>query len=85
MLKNPKKVQIGGDVYKEYMEMCRQYNEEPLTERMIRTFFVNFNDVGLIKSEVGWLPSANKKIRKITFNLEKALFKKAEKLLRDTI
>ncbi len=85
MLKNQKKVQIGGDVYKEYMEMCKQYNEEPLTERMVRTFFLGFNDVGLIKSEVGWLASANKKIRKITFNLEKALFKKAEKLLRDTI
>ncbi len=85
MLKNQKKVMIGGDVYKEYCEQCKQYNIEPLTERMVRTFFVNFNDLGLIKAEVGWLPSANKKIRKITFNLEKALFKKAEKLLRDTI
>jgi cell division control protein 6 len=85
MLKNQKKVQIGGDVYKEYCELCKQYNVEPLTERMIRSFLVSFSDVGLIKSEVGWLPSANKKIRKITFNLDKAQFKKAEKLLRDTI
>ncbi len=85
MLKNQKKIQIGGDVFKEYCELCKQYNVEPLTERMVRTFFVNFNDLGLIKAEVGWLSSANKKIRKITFNLDKALFKKAEKLLRDTI
>lgn len=85
MLKNSKKVMIGGDIYKEYLEMCKQYNIEPLTERMIRSFFVNFTELGLIKSEVGWLQSASKKIRKITFNLEKALFKKAEKLLRDTI
>lgn len=85
MLKNQKKVLIGGDVFKEYLELCKQYNVEPLTERMVRSFFVNFNDLGLIKSEVGWLSSANKKIRKITFNLDKALFKKAEKLLRDTI
>ncbi len=85
MLKNQKKVMVGGDVYKEYQELCKQYNTEPLTERMIRSFFVNFTELGLIKSEIGWLQSANKKIRKITFNLDKALFKKAEKLLRDTI
>ena len=85
MLKNQKKVQIGGDVFREYQELCKQYNAEPLTERMIRSFFINFNDLGLVKSEVGWLSSANKKIRKITFNLDKALFKKAEKLLRDSI
>lgn len=85
MLKNQKKVMIGGDVYKEYSELCRQYNVDSLTERMVRSFFVSFNDLGLIKAEVGWLPSANKKIRKITFNLDKALFKKAEKLLRDSI
>ncbi|MBN2421371.1 AAA family ATPase [Candidatus Woesearchaeota archaeon] len=85
MLKNSKKVMIGGDVFKEYLEMCKQYNTEPLTERMIRSFLVNFTEVGLIKSEVGWLQTANKKIRKITFNLDKAQFKKAEKLLRDTI
>ena len=77
MLKNQKKVMVGGDIFKEYQEMCKQYNIEPLTERMIRSFFVNFSEVGLIKSEVGWLQSANKKIRKITFNLDKALFKKA--------
>ncbi|HME87488.1 MAG TPA: AAA family ATPase [Candidatus Nanoarchaeia archaeon] len=85
MIKNQKKVMVGGDVYKEYLEMCKQYNIEPLTERMIRSFFINFTEVGLIKSEVGWLQSAKKKIRKITFNLDKALMKKAEKLLRDTI
>ncbi len=85
MLKNQKKTMIGGDVYKEYLELCRQYNVDALTERMIRSFFINFNDLGLLKSEVGWLPSANKKIRKVTFNLDKALFKKAEKLLRDSI
>jgi len=85
MLKNQKKVMIGGDVFKEYQELCKQYNVDPLTERMIRSFFVSFNDLGLIKAEVGWLSTANKKIRKITFNLDKALFKKAEKLLRDSI
>jgi cell division control protein 6 len=85
MLKNQKKALVGGDVYKEYAELCKQYNIEPLTERMIRSFFINFTDLGLIKSEVGWLSTQKKKIRKITFNLEKALFKKAEKLLRDTV
>lgn len=85
MLKNQKKVMIGGDVYSDYVQMCEKYNVQPLTERMIRSFIVNLTELGLIDSEIGWLSSLNKKIRKITFNLDKALRKKAEKLLRDTI
>jgi len=85
MLKNHKKMLVGGDVYKEYQELCKQYNIEALTERMIRSFFINFTELGLIQSEVGWLQSMRKKIRKISFNLEKPLFKKTEKLLRDAI
>ncbi len=85
MLKNQKKVMIGGDVYNEYVQMCENYNVKPLTERMIRSFIVHLTELGLIDSEIGWLGTINKKIRKITFNLDKALKKKAEKLLRDTI
>ncbi|MFC1727989.1 Cdc6/Cdc18 family protein [Nanoarchaeota archaeon] len=85
MLKNQKKMMIGGDVYKEYILTCEKYNVKPLTERMIRSFIVNLGELGLIDSEIGWLGTLKKKVRKITFNLDKALKKKSEKLLRDTI
>ncbi|MBW3022899.1 AAA family ATPase [Candidatus Woesearchaeota archaeon] len=75
----------GGEVYKDYLELCVSYNVEPLTERRIRTFLVNLNETSLINAEVGWLKTTKKKARKITVNLDKALKTKAEKLLRNSI
>lgn|SRR3989338_4680797 len=75
----------GGEIYKDYLELCSSYNVEPLTERRIRTFLINLNELSLIDAEVGWLKTAKKKARKITINLDKALKTKADKLLRSSI
>ena len=75
----------GVEVYKNYLELCSSYNLEPLTERRIRTFLVNLDELSLIHSEVGWLKTTKKKARKITINLDKGLKTKAEKLLRRSI
>jgi cell division control protein 6 len=75
----------GGEVYRNYLELCESNNVEPLTERRIRTFLVNLKEVSLLEAEVGWLKTTKKKARKITVNLDKALRTKAEKLLRSSI
>ena len=75
----------GGEIYKDYLELCSSYNVEPLTERRIRTFLINLSELSLISAEVGWLKTAKKKARKININLDKALKTKAEKLLRSSI
>ena len=75
----------GGEVYRNYLELCESYNVEPLTERRIRTFLINLSEVSLIEAEVGWLKTTKKKARKITVNLDKALRTKADKLLRSSI
>jgi len=75
----------GVEVYKKYVELCSSYNIEPLTERRIRSFLINLNELSLIDSEVGWLKTMKKKARKISIPLDKALKTKAEKLLRDSI
>jgi len=87
VLKNEKKdlEMEGGEVYRDYLELCSSYNVEPLTERRIRTFLINLNELSLISAEVGWLKTAKKKARKINVNLDKALKTKAEKLLRNSI
>ncbi len=87
VLKNERKdLEVGGgEVYKAYLELCSSYNIEPLTERRIRTFLVNLDELSLINSEVGWLKTTKKKARKITVNLDKGLKAKAEKLLRRSI
>ena len=41
--------------------------------------------MGLIDSEVGWLATAQKKPRKLTVSLYKALKNKAIKIIRDSI
>ena len=85
ILKHPEKIVAGSDIYKMYMEECESYNIKPLSERMIRSFLINFTEIGLIESEVGWLESAKKKTRKIIVNLDKAVKNKAIKILRDSI
>jgi len=87
ILKNEKKEleMEGGEVYRDYLELCSSYNVEPLTERRIRTFLVGLDELSLIDSEVGWLKTTKKKARKITVNLDKGLRTKAEKLLRSSI
>lgn len=85
ILKHPEKIVAGSDIFKMYMEECESYNIKPLSERMIRSFLINFTEIGLIQSEVGWLQSAKKKTRKIIVNLEEAVKNKAIKMLRDSI
>ncbi len=87
VLKNEKAgLEIDGvEVYKKYLELCTSYNAEPVTERRVRTFLVNLDELGLISTEVGWLKNLKKKSRKITINLDKALRAKAEKMLRNSI
>ncbi len=85
LLKGKTDVLDGKGVYKSYLGECSSYNEEPLSERRIRSFLVEFGELGLIESEVGWLKDLRKKSRKITLNLDKALKNKVRKMLRDTI
>lgn len=85
ILKHPDKIVAGSDIFKIYLEECESYNIKPLSERMVRSFLINFTELGLIESEVGWLENAKKKTRKIILNLDKALKNKAIKILRDSI
>jgi cell division control protein 6 len=85
VLRHEKDVMAGADVYKLYLETCQSYNIKPLSERRVRSFIVNLNELGLIHSEVGWLSDLKKKARKIEVTIEKALKNKAIKLLRDSI
>jgi len=86
ILKSNKELEMeGAEIYREYMELCSKYNVEPLTERSVRTFLVNFDELRLIDSEVGWLRNLKKKARKITINMDKALKTKALKILRNSI
>ena len=75
----------GGKVYKMYGEVCVKQNVEPLSIRSIRTFLVNFSEVGLIKSEVTWLRNLRKKSRTIALDLDAATRKKLRKVIRDSI
>jgi len=87
ILKNEKEgLEMDGvEIYKKYLELCPSYNVEPLTERRIRSFLVNLSESSLISAEVGWLKSLEKKSRKVSVPLDKALKTKAVKLLRDSI
>ena len=85
ILRHQKDIMAGADVYKLYQETCNSYNIKPLTERRVRSFVVNLNELGLIESEVGWLSDMKKKARKIVIKLDSALRNKAVKLLRDSI
>ncbi|MFO8016204.1 MAG: hypothetical protein R6U32_03805 [Candidatus Woesearchaeota archaeon] len=85
ILKHPEKIVAGSDIYRMYLEECEAYNIKPLSERRVRSFLINFTEMGLIDSEVGWLESQKKKTRKIIVNLDKAVKNKAVKMLRDSI
>jgi archaeal cell division control protein 6 len=85
ILKYEKDMMAGTDVFKMYKETCKSYNTKPLSERRVRSFVVNIKDLGLINSEVGWVPDLKKKARKIEVTLDKAVRNKAVKLLRDSI
>lgn len=75
----------GGKVYTMYVEACQKQNVQQLSIRRIRTFLVNFSELGLIKSEVTWLRSLRKKSRTITLELDSATRKKLRKVIRDSI
>jgi len=85
LLKEKKETTSGKEVYKKYMKECKSYDVEPLTERRIRSFLVEFGELGLIETEVGWLKDLKKKSRKINLNLDPALKNKVRKLIRDSI
>ncbi len=85
ILKHEKDMMAGTDVFKMYKETCKSYNTKPLSERRVRSFVVNLKDLGLINSEVGWVPDLKKKARKIEVTLDKAVRNKAVKMLRDAI
>ncbi len=75
----------SGKVYKLYREVCEKQNVQPLTVRSIRTFIVNLSELGLIRSEVGWLKDLRKKSRTITIDIDSATRKKLRKLIRDSL
>ncbi|MBI4738640.1 AAA family ATPase [Candidatus Woesearchaeota archaeon] len=75
----------GGEVYQHYVEVCAKNNVEPLSVRRVRTFLVDFSELGLIESEVTWLRNLNKKSRAIKIVMDTATRKKARKLLRDIL
>lgn len=85
MIKTDEELLNSDMVYKDYIEECENYNVEPLTERRVRSFLVNFDELGMIRTEVGWLKDLHKKTRKITLNFDKAVRNKIRKVLRDTI
>ena len=85
ILKNQDEIIAGSDVHKHYLELCESYNIKPLSERRVRSFIINITELGLIESEVGWLQSGNKKVRKIRVNLDTALKNKAVKMIRDSL
>ncbi|MBI5398766.1 AAA family ATPase [Candidatus Woesearchaeota archaeon] len=75
----------GGEVYQHYVEVCAKNNVEPLSVRRVRTFLVDFSELGLIESEVTWLRDLNKKSRAIKIVMDTATRKKARKLIRDIL
>jgi cell division control protein 6 len=85
MVKTNKKEFDGGKVYSMYKEVCAKQNVSPLSVRSIRTFLVNFSELGLIRSEVTWLRNLRKKSRTITLEMDTATRKKLRKLIRDSI
>jgi cell division control protein 6 len=85
MIQSNKTELDGGKVYRMYVEACEKQNVAPLSIRRVRTFLVNFSELGLIKSEVTWLRSLRKKSRTINLNIDEATRKKLRKVLRDTI
>jgi cell division control protein 6 len=85
MIKSKLKELEGGKVYKMYTEVCEKQNVSPLSVRSVRTFLVNFSELGLIRSEVTWLRNLRKKSRTITLELDTATRKKLRKLIRDSI
>lgn len=85
ILKQPKNILAGMDVYKQYKAACKGYNIKPLSQRRVRSFVVNLKELGLIKSEVGWLADLKKKTRKVEITLDKAVKNKVIKMLRDNI
>ncbi len=75
----------GGRVFKGYVELCEKQNVQPLSVRRIRTFLVNFSELGLIKSEVTWLRTLRKKSRTISLEVDIATRKKLIKSIRDSL
>ena len=85
MIQSNKSELDSEKVYKMYIEACEKQNVPPLSVRSIRTFLVNFSEVGLIRSEVTWLRDLRKKSRTIALDVDAATRKKIRKVLRDSI
>jgi cell division control protein 6 len=76
---------LSSGVYTNYVQECNAYGINPLTERSVRSFLVEFDNLGLIETEVGWLKSVKKKSKKIMLNVDDAVKNKIRKTLRDNI
>jgi cell division control protein 6 len=85
MIQSSKSEFDSEKVYKLYVEACEKQNVQPLSVRSIRTFLVNFSELGLIKSEVTWLRDLRKKSRAIALGMDTATRKKMRKVIRDSI
>jgi len=85
MIQSNKTELDGGKVYSLYREVCEKQNVDPLSVRSIRTFLVNFSELGIIRSEVTWLRDLRKKSRTIALDMDAASRKKLRKVIRDSI
>lgn len=85
ILRHEKSMMGGMDVYRLYHETCSSYNIKPLSERRVRSFCINLNELGLIESNVGWLSDLKKKTRRIEVTLDSAVREKVVKVLRDSL
>jgi archaeal cell division control protein 6 len=85
MLKQKEKDLEGTGVYKKYKETCVKQNVSPLSVRRIRTFLVDFAEMGLLKQEVTWLRDLKKKSRSIRVEIDSGTKKKAIKMIRDSL
>ncbi len=85
LIKSKSNELLSSSVYTNYVQECNAYGITPLTERSIRSFLVEFDNLGLIETEVGWLKSVKKKSKKIMLNVDTAVKNKIRKTLRDNI
>ncbi|MBT7903281.1 AAA family ATPase [Candidatus Woesearchaeota archaeon] len=75
----------GTSIYHKYKETCSKQNITNLSVRRIRTFLVEFDELGLLKQEVTWLRTLKKKSRSIKVEIDSGIKKKAIKMIRDSL
>lgn len=68
-LSHKKRELTSDDIYIAYHDLCAKYHKRPLTDRMVRTFLMNFSDIGIIYSDLGWHQTLRKKTRRISISI----------------